>query len=214
MRSLDENKKLTDYPDVLLNYDQTDLDEDDYVLMYDDDDFTVSRAATSKAISVEIDGTTYKFNVPSYIAFPIYVNATNTSKYYGFAGYRNAASATAYLGSRTFNAASGVLPTGSGDSEMTYSSITKSCGTYFNVDNTVSVAHGTGLVDYHFNRYGRNLVLTGSVGLSLEMPSTEYNMKGATINNNGQVEEQTTTFEYSRTNIGLKAGIRLGWFFM
>ena len=73
------------------------------------------------------------------------------------------------------------------------------------------------LFDVMFNVHAslvENLVLTGSVGLSLEMPSTEYNMKGATINNNGQVEEQTTTFEYSRTNIGLKAGIRLGWFFM
>lgn len=73
------------------------------------------------------------------------------------------------------------------------------------------------LFDVMFNVHAslvENLVLTGSVGLSLEMPSTEYNINDATINNNGQVEEQTTTFEYSRTNIGLKAGIRLGWFFM
>jgi len=171
VRSLDENKKLTDYPDVLLNYDQTDLDEDDYVLMYDDDDFTVSRAATSKAISVEIDGTTYKFNVPSYIAFPIYVNATNTSKYYGFAGYRNAASATAYLGSRTFNAASGVLPTGSGDSEMTYSSITKSCGTYFNVDNTVS-----GLPAGKFkDAYGSDATKNGASDVVVYGSNPDYN---------------------------------------
>ena len=171
VRSLDENKKLTEYPDVLLNYDQTDLDEDDYVLMYDDDDFTVSRAATSKAISVEIDGTTYKFNVPSYIAFPIYVNATNTSKYYGFAGYRNAASATAYLGSRTFNAASGVLPTGSGDSEMTYSSITKSCGTYFNVDNTVS-----GLPAGKFkDAYGSGATKNGASDVVVYGSNPDYN---------------------------------------
>ncbi len=170
VRSLDENRKLTDYPDVLLNYDQTDLDEDDYVLMYDDDDFTVSRAATSKTISVEIDGTTYKFNVPSYIVFPIYVNATNTKKYYGFAGYRNAASATAYLGSRTFNAASGLLPTGSGDSETTYSSITKKCGTYFNVDNTVS-----GLPDGKFkDAYGSGADKNGASDVAIYGSNPNY----------------------------------------
>ena len=170
MRAQAEGKEITDYPNVLINYDRTDLSTDDYVLLYDSDDFTVSRAAQSKALSIKIGEKTYKINIPSYLVFPIYVNATNTSKYYGFAGYRNAASASAYLGSRTFNAAVGVQPTGSAD-EVTYASLTKNCGTYFNINNTVA-----GLPAGKFkDTYGSSATAHGASDVAIYGSNPDYN---------------------------------------
>lgn len=170
VRSQVEGKIVTDYQKVLINYDRTDLAEDDYVLLYDSDDFTVSRPAQSKSISVTVDGNTYKVNVPSYLVFPIYVNATDTSKSYGFAGYRNAANAKDYLGSRTFNAATGMMPTGGGESETTYASITKNCGTYFNMNNTVD-----GLPDSAFkNAYGTDATAHGASDVCIYGANPDY----------------------------------------
>ncbi|MBQ9872751.1 MAG: VaFE repeat-containing surface-anchored protein [Eubacterium sp.] len=171
MRSKAEGKDVTDYPNVLINYDRTDLSTDDYVLLYNNDDFNVSRAAASKAISVKIGDKTYKINIPSYLVFPINVNATDTSKYYGFAGYRDASKAKDYLGSKTFNAATGMMATGSGDSETTYASITKSCGTYFNVQNTVA-----GLPDGDFKKaYGSDATAHGASDVCVYGSSPNYN---------------------------------------
>ncbi|MBR3537902.1 MAG: hypothetical protein IKN79_02375, partial [Eubacterium sp.] len=170
MRSKAEGKEVTDYPNVLINYDRTDLDTDDYVLLYNNADFNVSRAAASKTISVKIGDKTYKINIPSYLVFPINVNATDTSKSYGFAGYRDASKAKDYLGSKTFNAATGLMATGSGDSETTYASITKSCGTYFNVKNTVS-----GLPDGAFKTaYGADATAHGASDVCVYGSSPNY----------------------------------------
>ena len=74
------------------------------------------------------------------------------------------------------------------------------------------------LFDVMFNVHANltdNLVLTGSVGLGIEMPSVEYEYTGAEMNmTTGVLEEKTVTEEISRTDLGLKAGISLGWFFM
>ena len=170
MRSKAEGKDVTDYPNVLINYDRTDLDTDDYVLLYNNNDFNVSRAAASKTISVKIGDKTYKISIPSYLVFPINVNATDTSKYYGFAGYRNAANAKDYLGSKTFNAATGMMATGSGDSETTYAAITKNCGTYFNVKNTVA-----GLPDGDFKKaYGSDATTHGASDVCVYGSSSNY----------------------------------------
>ena len=170
MRSKAEGKEVTDYPNILINYDRTDLDTDDYVLLYNNDDFNVSRAAASKTISVKIGDKTYKINIPSYLVFPINVNATDTSKSYGFAGYRDASKAKDYLGSKTFNAATGLMATGSGDTETTYASITKSCGTYFNVKNTVA-----GLPDGAFKTaYGADATAHGASDVCVYGSSPNY----------------------------------------
>ena len=170
MRGKAEGKEITEYTNVMINYDRTDLTEDDYVLLYDCDDFTVSRAAQSKTISITIGETVYKLSVPSYLVFPIYVNGTDTSKYYGFAGYRDASKAKAYLGSRTFNAAVGVQPTGGAD-EVTYSSITKNCGTYFNADNTVA-----GLPAGKFkDAYGSDATANGASDIAVYGSNPDYN---------------------------------------
>ncbi|MBQ9871008.1 MAG: VaFE repeat-containing surface-anchored protein [Eubacterium sp.] len=171
MRSKAEGKDITDYPNVLINYDRTDLDTDDYVLLYNNDDFNVSRAAASKTITVTISDKPYKINIPSYLVFPINVNATDTSKSYGFAGYRDASKAKDYLGSKTFNEATGMMATGSGESETTYASITKSCGTYFNVKNTVA-----GLPDGAFkNAYGADATAHGASDVCVYGSSPNYN---------------------------------------
>ena len=171
MRGKAEGKDVTDYPNILINYDRTDLDTDDYVLLYNNDDFNVSRAAASKAISIKIGDKTYKINIPSYLVFPINVNATDTSKSYGFAGYRDASKAKDYLGSKTFNAATGMMATGSGDSETTHASITKSCGTYFNVKNTVA-----GLPDGDFKKaYGSDATAHGASDVCVYGSSPNYN---------------------------------------
>lgn len=170
MRSKAEGKDVTDYPNVLINYDRTDLETDDYVLLYNNDDFNVSRAAASKTITVTISDKPYKINIPSYLVFPINVNATDTSKSYGFAGYRDASKAKDYLGSKTFNEATGMMATGSGDSETTYASITKSCGTYFNVKNTVA-----GLPDGDFKKaYGSDATAHGASDVCVYGSSPNY----------------------------------------
>ena len=74
------------------------------------------------------------------------------------------------------------------------------------------------IIDIMFNAHAnlaQNLVLTGSVGLGIEMPSLENKETKMGANEaTGMPEPQTTTVEYSRTDIGIKAGISLGWFFM
>lgn len=74
------------------------------------------------------------------------------------------------------------------------------------------------MFDIMFNAHAslvQNLILTGSVGLSIQMPSTEVKETQMVRNENtGAQEEKTVTTETSRTDIGIKAGIKLGWFFM
>lgn len=74
------------------------------------------------------------------------------------------------------------------------------------------------MIDIMFNAHAnlaQGFVLTGSVGLGIEMPSQENKSTGMVANETtGMPEVKTTTTEYSRTNIGIKAGISLGWFFM
>jgi len=81
-----------------------------------------------------------------------------------------------------------------------------------------TVTNSAFVIDVMFNVHANltdNLVLTGSVGLGLEMPSTTYEYTDVEENERtGQPEEVTKTLEVGRTDIGLKAGIRLGWFFM
>ena len=81
-----------------------------------------------------------------------------------------------------------------------------------------TVTYSALVFDVMFNVHANltdNLVLTGSVGLGLEMPSTTYESTGVEINERTlQPEEVTNTLEVGRTDFGLKAGIRLGWFFM
>ena len=74
------------------------------------------------------------------------------------------------------------------------------------------------MFDIMFNAHAslvQNLILTGSVGLSIQMPSTEVKETEMVRNENtGAQEEKTVTTETSRTDIGIKAGIKLGWFFI
>ena len=74
------------------------------------------------------------------------------------------------------------------------------------------------MFDIMFNAHAslvQNLILTGSVGLSIQMPSTEVKETEMVRNENtGAQEEKTVTTETSHTDIGIKAGISLGWFFM
>jgi hypothetical protein len=85
-------------------------------------------------------------------------------------------------------------------------------------DGDATVTNSALVFDVMFNVHANltdNLVLTGSVGLGLEMPSITYEIPGVEINERtNQPEEVTNTIEVGRTDIGLKAGIRLGWFFM
>ena len=68
------------------------------------------------------------------------------------------------------------------------------------------------LIDIMFNAHApvtESFFITGSVGLGIEMPSTED-----TSVNEGLGDATTTKTETSRTDIGIKAGISFGWFFM
>jgi hypothetical protein len=86
------------------------------------------------------------------------------------------------------------------------------------VPDPVKVTFSAILFDVMFNVHASltdNLFLTGSVGLGIEMPSVEYESTGAEMNMvTGNMEEKTVTEELSRTDIGIKAGISFGWFFM
>ena len=74
------------------------------------------------------------------------------------------------------------------------------------------------MIDIMFNAHAnlvQGFVLTGSVGLGIEMPSRENKSTDMVYNETTREQEpKTTTTEYSRTDIGIKAGISLGWFFM
>lgn len=67
---------------------------------------------------------------------------------------------------------------------------------------------GALLFDIMFNAHApitESFFITGSVGLGIEMPSAEET----------QVQgDETFKVEYGRTDIGIKAGVRFGWFFM
>lgn len=69
------------------------------------------------------------------------------------------------------------------------------------------------LIDIMFNAHApvtESFFITGSVGLGIEMPSTE----DTAVNDGFGEDNGTTKTETSRTDIGIKAGISFGWFFM
>lgn len=86
-----------------------------------------------------------------------------------------------------------------------------SAGETTNQDGDKSSASAI-LIDIMFNAHApvtESFFITGSVGLGIEMPSTED-----TSVNEGLGDATTTKTETSRTDIGIKAGISFGWFFM
>ncbi len=87
-----------------------------------------------------------------------------------------------------------------------------SAGETTNQDGDKSSASAI-LIDIMFNAHApvtESFFITGSVGLGIEMPSTEETrVNGGFGDDNG-----TTKTETSRTDIGIKAGISFGWFFM
>ena len=86
------------------------------------------------------------------------------------------------------------------------------------VDDPAKETSSALVFDIMFNAHASltdNLILTGSVGLGIEMPSIEYEYQVGEMNQNtGVMEERTVTEEIGRTDLGIKAGISLGWFFL